>query len=81
MKECIWPRPELIVQIEFLEWTGADCLETYQIHWLARRQGSVEGGSGKLDATTRRRRLFEVLRGYVYTFGRSVDCLQGLNIL
>jgi ATP-dependent DNA ligase len=26
MKECIWLRPELIVQIEFLEWTGADHL-------------------------------------------------------
>ena len=26
MKECVWPRPELVAQVEFLEWTGADHL-------------------------------------------------------
>ena len=26
MKECIWVRPELVAQIEFLEWTDADHL-------------------------------------------------------
>jgi ATP-dependent DNA ligase len=26
MEECVWVRPEVIAQIEFLEWTGADHL-------------------------------------------------------
>lgn len=26
MRECVWLRPELVAQIEFLEWTGADHL-------------------------------------------------------
>lgn len=26
MKECVWLRPEMLAQIEFLEWTGADHL-------------------------------------------------------
>jgi ATP-dependent DNA ligase len=26
MKECVWLRPEAVVQVEFLEWTGADKL-------------------------------------------------------
>jgi ATP-dependent DNA ligase len=26
MKECVWVRPELVAQIEFLEWTDADHL-------------------------------------------------------
>jgi hypothetical protein len=26
MKECVWLRPELVAQIQFLEWTGADHL-------------------------------------------------------
>jgi ATP-dependent DNA ligase len=26
MKECVWLRPEMVAQIEFLEWTGADHL-------------------------------------------------------
>src|SRR6266853_1232088 len=26
MKECVWLRPEAVVQVEFLEWTGADRL-------------------------------------------------------
>jgi ATP-dependent DNA ligase len=26
MKECVWLRPEVVAQIEFLEWTGADHL-------------------------------------------------------
>jgi DNA ligase D-like protein (predicted ligase) len=26
MKECVWVRPELVAQIQFLEWTGADHL-------------------------------------------------------
>jgi ATP-dependent DNA ligase len=26
MKECVWVRPELVAQIEFLEWTEADHL-------------------------------------------------------
>ena len=26
MKECVWVRPELMAQIDFLEWTGADHL-------------------------------------------------------
>jgi ATP dependent DNA ligase C terminal region len=26
MKECVWVRPEVVTQIEFLEWTGADHL-------------------------------------------------------
>ena len=26
MKECVWLRPEVVVQIQFLEWTGADHL-------------------------------------------------------
>ena len=26
MKECTWVRPELVVQIDFLEWTDADHL-------------------------------------------------------
>ena len=26
MKECIWVRPETVVRIDFLEWTGANHL-------------------------------------------------------
>jgi ATP-dependent DNA ligase len=26
MKECVWIRPEVVAQIQFLEWTGADHL-------------------------------------------------------
>ena len=26
MKECVWLRPEVVAQIEFLEWTEADHL-------------------------------------------------------
>jgi bifunctional non-homologous end joining protein LigD len=26
MKECVWLRPELVAQIEFLEWTESDHL-------------------------------------------------------
>jgi len=26
MKECVWLKPKLVAQIEFLEWTGADHL-------------------------------------------------------
>ena len=26
MTECVWVRPELVAQIDFLEWTGADHL-------------------------------------------------------
>jgi ATP-dependent DNA ligase len=26
MKNCVWVRPELVTQIEFLEWTDADRL-------------------------------------------------------
>ena len=26
MKECVWLRPEMLAQVEFLEWTGADHL-------------------------------------------------------
>ena len=26
MKECIWVKPSLIAEVEFLEWTGADHL-------------------------------------------------------
>jgi len=26
MKKCVWVRPEVVVQIEFLEWTDADHL-------------------------------------------------------
>jgi bifunctional non-homologous end joining protein LigD len=26
MKECVWVRPEVVVEIQFLEWTGADHL-------------------------------------------------------
>ena len=26
MKECVWVRPELVAQIDFLEWTEADHL-------------------------------------------------------
>ena len=26
IKECVWLRPEVIAQIQFLEWTGADHL-------------------------------------------------------
>jgi hypothetical protein len=26
MKECVWVRPQLVAEIEFLEWTGADHL-------------------------------------------------------
>jgi ATP dependent DNA ligase C terminal region len=26
MKKCVWLRPEAVVQVEFLEWTGADRL-------------------------------------------------------
>ena len=26
MKQCVWLRPEVVAQIEFLEWTGADRL-------------------------------------------------------
>ena len=26
MKKCVWVRPELVAQIEFLEWTDADHL-------------------------------------------------------
>jgi bifunctional non-homologous end joining protein LigD len=26
MKECVWLRPEVVAQIQFLEWTGADHL-------------------------------------------------------
>jgi ATP-dependent DNA ligase len=26
MKKCVWLRPEAVVQVEFLEWTGADGL-------------------------------------------------------
>jgi hypothetical protein len=24
MKECVWVRPEVVAQIQFVEWTGAD---------------------------------------------------------
>jgi ATP-dependent DNA ligase len=26
MKECVWVRPEVVAEIQFLEWTGADHL-------------------------------------------------------
>jgi len=26
MKKCVWVRPELVAQIEFLEWTDSDHL-------------------------------------------------------
>ena len=26
MKKCVWVRPEMVAQIEFLEWTDADHL-------------------------------------------------------
>jgi ATP-dependent DNA ligase len=26
MKKCVWLRPEAVVQVDFLEWTGADRL-------------------------------------------------------
>jgi ATP-dependent DNA ligase len=26
MEECVWQRPEVVAQAEFLEWTGADHL-------------------------------------------------------
>jgi len=26
MKECVWVRPEMVAEIQFLEWTGADHL-------------------------------------------------------
>jgi ATP-dependent DNA ligase len=26
MKECLWLKPEIVVRIDFLEWTGADHL-------------------------------------------------------
>ena len=26
MKKCVWVRPEIVAQIEFLEWTDADHL-------------------------------------------------------
>jgi ATP-dependent DNA ligase len=26
MKECVWVRPEIVAEIQFLEWTGADHL-------------------------------------------------------
>jgi len=26
MKKCVWLRPEAVVQVEFLAWTGADRL-------------------------------------------------------
>jgi ATP-dependent DNA ligase len=26
MKECVWVKPRIVAEIEFLEWTGADHL-------------------------------------------------------
>jgi ATP-dependent DNA ligase len=28
MKKCVWVRPEVVAQLEFLEWTDADHLDT-----------------------------------------------------
>ena len=35
MKKCVWVRPKLVAQIEFLEWTGADHLR--HAHFVALR--------------------------------------------
>jgi len=34
MEKCIWVRPELIAQIEFLESTDADRLRHSEFRWL-----------------------------------------------
>jgi bifunctional non-homologous end joining protein LigD len=26
MKECVWVKPRIVAEVEFLEWTGADHL-------------------------------------------------------
>jgi ATP-dependent DNA ligase len=36
MKKCIWVNPELVAQIEFLEWTESDPCETCQVRGATR---------------------------------------------
>jgi ATP dependent DNA ligase C terminal region len=31
MKKCVWVRPEIVAQIEFLEWTDADTLRHFKV--------------------------------------------------
>jgi DNA ligase D-like protein (predicted ligase) len=41
MKSCTWVKPEVVVRIDFAEWTGADSA-AYEVRSLARRQGGAE---------------------------------------
>jgi ATP-dependent DNA ligase len=38
MKKCVWVRPEVVAQIEFLEWTDADHLR----HWKSLGYGTIK---------------------------------------
>jgi ATP-dependent DNA ligase len=42
MKKCVWVRPEVVVQISFLEWTGKDHLRLSKFVGL--REDKSEAG-------------------------------------
>jgi hypothetical protein len=44
MKKCAWVRPEVVAQVEFLEWTDADHL--LKVCGTAGRQGCLDGSKG-----------------------------------
>ena len=41
MKSCIWVKPEIVVRIDFAEWTGADKLRHTQ--FFAIRDNKIRG--------------------------------------
>jgi len=47
MKKCVWVNPQLVAQIEFLEWTESDHLRR-EVCWTARGQGCLQRGQRAL---------------------------------
>jgi ATP-dependent DNA ligase len=42
MKKCVWERPELVAQIEFLEWTESDHLPSLRLLSLSNYEVVLE---------------------------------------
>jgi bifunctional non-homologous end joining protein LigD len=47
MKKCVWVRPELVVQVEFLEWTEEDHLRHAKFAGLREDSVTAHAGCGK----------------------------------
>src|SRR6267143_3224187 len=55
MKKAVWLKPEIVAQIEFLEWTDADRLRHSKFVGLSRGQESTRGRERAREPILKRR--------------------------